>query len=156
MVANGGSGAQTADAAVSHVVRDIWQNSGFRGFYRGFGVTLIAYLPGGSVWWAAYGGAREAASGQQTVPVLLEQAVSAAWASFWTVSVTSPLDVLKTRVQLSSATVAPSAVTLGKELLASEGLSGLYRGFLPRWGQASIFSSCVVILYEYLKQVCRK
>ena len=67
-----------------------------------------------------------------------------------------PLDVLKTRVQLSSATVAPSAVTLGRELLASEGLSGLYRGFLPRWGQASIFSSCVVILYEYLKQVCRK
>ena len=72
MVASGASGTQASDASVSHVIRDVWQTSGLRGYYRGFGVTLIAYLPGGSVWWAAYGGAREAAAGQQAVPIVLE------------------------------------------------------------------------------------
>jgi hypothetical protein len=46
--------------------------------------------------------------------------------------------------------------TLARGLLASEGISGLYRGFLPRWAQASLFSACVISLYEYLKDVCRK
>ena len=156
MVASGTSGAAAADQSVSHVVRDVWHASGWRGFYRGFGVTLIAYLPGGSVWWAAYGGAREAATGQKVVPELLEQFGAATWASLWTVAVTSPLDVLKTRVQLSSGAVAPPVMSLAKELIASEGVTGLYRGFLPRWSQASIFSACVISLYEHLKIVCRK
>ena len=85
MVASGSGGAAAADASAAHVVRDIWSTSGWSGFYRGFGVTLIAYLPGGSVWWAAYGGARSAASGQKLMPDLAELALAATWASLWTV-----------------------------------------------------------------------
>ena len=150
------SGTASKDVSASHVAHDIWRSSGWRGFYRGFGITLVAYLPGGSVWWAAYGGVREAFAGQTIVPGVVEQFAAATWASLWTVAVTSPLDVLKTRVQLSTSTVAPPAVSLAKDLIATEGLSGLYRGFLPRWSQASIFSACVITLYEHLKRVCRK
>ncbi|EOD12268.1 hypothetical protein EMIHUDRAFT_459688 [Emiliania huxleyi CCMP1516] len=156
MVASGSGGAAAADASAAHVVRDIWSTSGWSGFYRGFGVTLIAYLPGGSVWWAAYGGARSAASGQQLMPDLAELALAATWASLWTVAVTSPLDVLKTRVQLAPSRVAPPVLTIGRELLRSEGFAGLYRGFLPRWSQASIFSGSVISLYEHLKRICKK
>ena len=42
-----------------------------------------------------------------------------------------------------------------RSLLATEGISGLYRGFLPRWCQASIFSACVITIFEHLKVVCR-
>jgi solute carrier family 25 protein 44 len=161
MVANGSSsGANAADASAVHVVREILATSGWRGLYRGFGVTLVAYLPGGSVWWSAYGGARAAVADhpsvvQQLHPVI-EQATAATWASFWTVGVTSPLDVVKTRVQLSAATVAPSILATTRALISTEGLSGLYRGFLPRWCQASIFSGSVIALYEHLKIICRK
>ena len=70
--------------------------------------------------------------------------------------VTSPLDVLKTRVQLAPSRVAPPVLAIGRELLRSEGFAGLYRGFLPRWSQASIFSGSVISLYEHLKRICKK
>ena len=58
----------------------------------------MAYLPGGSVWWGAYGGAR--AKAEQLgfrqpggvghgLPDSAERVASAAWASFCTVFVTS-------------------------------------------------------------------
>ena len=45
---------------------------------------------------------------------------------------------------------------LATALVKSEGLSGLYRGFLPRWSQASIFTGCVINIYEHLKRICVK
>lgn len=111
------------------------------------------------VWWAAYGGAKEIAaqkSAPPTLPPVAVQAIAATWASFWTVGITSPLDVLKTRIQLSSGKTAPALLPLASELIRTEGLSGFYRGFLPRWSQASIFTSCVISIYEHLKHVCRR
>ena len=110
MVASGTAGARAADKSAAYVLRDIWSTSGWTGFYRGFGVTLVAYLPGGSVWWAGYGGSRAAVAEQEVLPPLVEQAAAATWASLLTVVVTSPLDVLKTRVQLSTDSVAPPLV----------------------------------------------
>ena len=154
----GAGGTSATETSFIGVVRSIYETGGWRGFYRGFGVTLIGYLPGGSVWWAAYGGATEAAaqSVSTAVPQVAVQAAAATWASFWTVGITSPLDVLKTRIQLSSGETAPALLPLATSLLRSEGLSGLYRGFLPRWCQASIFTSCVINIYEHLKRICRK
>ena len=152
MVADTSSGRSAV-----HVFRSIVASGGWRGLYRGFGVTLVAYLPGGSVWWGAYGGARAwSAERQLGLPNLLEQVLGATWASFCTVFVTSPLDVLKTRVQLSQGAVAPPLADVARQLLADEGLVGMYRGFIPRWGQAAIFTSSVISLYEYLKATCRK
>ena len=79
MVASGSAGAE--DASFAAVVRSVWATGGWRGFYRGFAVTLIAYLPGGSIWWGAYGGAKavsaESRMIQQHVPTVVEQAVAA-------------------------------------------------------------------------------
>lgn len=155
MVAQGNAGGVLADASASHVVRDVLATSGWRGLYRGLGVTLATYVPGGSTWWAAYGGAREAIAGQQLAPAT-EQVGAAVWASMWATAVTGPMDVVKTRIQLSAAEQAPSIVGTARALIAAEGIGGLYRGFLPRWGQASIFTSCVISLYEWLKVFCRK
>jgi solute carrier family 25 protein 44 len=159
MVASGASGEAAADQSFSAVVRSVYDNGGLRGFYRGLGVTLLAYLPGGSVWWGAYGGARFAIGEKglgQRIPETAERMVCSVWASFCTIFVTSPLDVLKTRVQLSRQATAPPLLQMGQQLMREEGLSGLYRGFMPRWAQASIFTSCVINIFEHLKIVCRK
>lgn len=47
MVAAGGT--SVAEVSFFGVTRSIFEASGWSGFYRGFGVTLIGYLPGGSV-----------------------------------------------------------------------------------------------------------
>ena len=70
--------------------------------------------------------------------------------------VCSPLDVVKTRVQLVRTGEAPPLLATASLLVRSEGVSGLYRGFMPRWGHASVWGSIVISLYEYLKVICKK
>ena len=53
-----GAGAGAGEATAAQVVRAILKESGPLGLYRGFGVSLVAHLPGGSIWWASYAGAR--------------------------------------------------------------------------------------------------
>jgi solute carrier family 25 protein 44 len=157
MVASGASGAAATDQSFWAVVRSVREVGGFPAFYRGFGVTLLTYLPGGSVWWGAYGGARALADERNLgLPEMAERVAAATWASLCTVFVTSPLDVLKTRVQLSTTRTAPPVLEVAGLLLREEGVSGLYRGFLPRWAQAAIFTSAVVTIFEKLKVACRK
>jgi solute carrier family 25 protein 44 len=36
-------------------IRTILRTDGVRGFYRGFGMSVLTYSPSNAVWWAAYG-----------------------------------------------------------------------------------------------------
>eukprot|EP00962_Isochrysis_galbana_P010211 scaffold2825_cov111-Isochrysis_galbana.AAC.10 len=128
--------------------------SGWTGLYRGLGVSLVANLPGGSVWWGAYGGARALVARQPEaarLPDLVEQTLAAIWAAFCTVGLTSPLDVIKTRTQLATGAAPPPLLHTASRLLREDGVRGLYRGFLPRWAHASLWGGTVIALYEQLK-----
>lgn len=37
------------------VARKILKSDGIRGFYRGFGLSVMTYSPSSAVWWASYG-----------------------------------------------------------------------------------------------------
>lgn len=40
------------------VVRKVLAAEGFRGIYRGFGLTAITQSPASALWWGAYGAAQ--------------------------------------------------------------------------------------------------
>lgn len=40
------------------VVRKVIKLEGFRGLYRGFGLTVITQTPASALWWGAYGAAQ--------------------------------------------------------------------------------------------------
>lgn len=40
------------------VVRKVLAAEGFRGMYRGFGLTAITQSPASALWWGAYGAAQ--------------------------------------------------------------------------------------------------
>ena len=59
------------------VIRSIVDTSGVAGLYRGFGISMVAYLPGGSVWWGAYGASQAAAEAfSEEIPVVVRRAQS--------------------------------------------------------------------------------
>jgi solute carrier family 25 protein 44 len=37
------------------VARKVFKSDGIRGFYRGFGLSVMTYSPSSAVWWASYG-----------------------------------------------------------------------------------------------------
>ncbi|KAF9591556.1 hypothetical protein IFM89_004610 [Coptis chinensis] len=94
------------------VARKIVKTDGIRGLYRGFGLSVMTYSPSSAVWWATYG------SSQRVIWRLLDRAAEQKEPFFgdWTVvlvqasggiaagavasCVTTPLDTIKTRLQV--------------------------------------------------------
>jgi len=152
---------------VRELVRDITRVEGLRGLYRGFALSLFGSLPGGAAWWATYGGC------QHELHSLFDNAPSAAnypnlqWfsihlfscvsAAISSATLTQPLDVIKTRLQVASGTSSPSFEKIALDLIRENGnvMSNLYRGYLPRITHISLWGTVLSGAYEYLKYISR-
>lgn len=98
------------------------------------------------------------------------QIVSAFGAAAAAAVVTQPLDTLKTRLQVGSngvvdggmplsttlSRINPGFLSMAKELTATKGVSGLYKGLLPRIVHMGVWGSVLSAAYEVLKLVSRK
>ena len=42
------------------MAQSIIQREGLRGLYRGFGLSVVTFVPSSAVWWSAYGGYQKA------------------------------------------------------------------------------------------------
>lgn len=42
------------------VIHKVLRQEGFRGLYRGFGITVATQSPASALWWGAYGAAQRA------------------------------------------------------------------------------------------------
>uniref|UniRef100_A0A6N2M151 Mitochondrial carrier protein n=1 Tax=Salix viminalis TaxID=40686 RepID=A0A6N2M151_SALVM len=141
------------------VARKIIRTDGIRGFYRGFGLSVMTYSPSSAVWWASYG------SSQRIIWRLLGQGTDREGAapSYWrnyfgaTAScITTPLDTIKTRLQVMSLERRSSASQVVKSLIKDDGWTGFYRGLGPRFFSMSAWGTTMILAYEYLKRVCAK
>lgn len=86
------------------------------------------------------------------------QALAAVCSGCTTSLFTTPLDVIKTRVQTSEVPLKKASEVWGvcKGLVQREGVAGLYRGLFPRMTASSVFGSTMVLAYEFLKRICVK
>ena len=76
------------------------------------------------------------------------QFISATAAACSTVLLTSPLDLLKTRLQLHSGAEAPSFTSAAADLFRREGVIGFYRGSAPRLMHLTVWGG---IIYQWKK-----
>jgi solute carrier family 25 protein 44 len=68
--------------------------------------------------------------------------------------VSTPLDTIKTRLQVNQN--KPKAGEVVRRLIAEEGWKGFYRGLGPRFFSSSAWGTSMIVCYEYLKRVCAK
>nr|XP_034572931.1 cleavage stimulation factor subunit 50 [Setaria viridis] len=140
------------------VARKVIKADGVKGLYRGFGLSVMTYAPSSAVWWASYGSSQriiwsalgpwqnkeEAPSQLKIVGV---QASGGIIAGAVTSFVTTPIDTIKTRLQVMDNENKPKAGQVVKKLIAEDGWKGLYRGLGPRffsssaWGPLFFFTS---------------
>lgn len=142
------------------VVRGIVSTHGVSGLYRGFGISLMTYIPGSSIWWGSYAGTRAALMNYKSTQHSPTEAVgtllAATCAAICTTIATNPLDTIKTRVQLDTATTPSSLTSHACALVRAEGLRGLYRGAIPRTLHLTVWGGCIILLYEELKRRCSR
>ena len=68
-------------------------------------------------------------------------------------AVTTPLDVVKTRTQLSAATAAHPLLSTLRSIASREGPAALFQGWGPRAAKAAPACAIVLSAYELLKHV---
>ncbi|PON42906.1 Mitochondrial carrier protein [Parasponia andersonii] len=149
------------------VARKIVRTDGIRGLYRGFGLSVMTYSPSSAVWWASYGSSQrfiwsvldngsdfENASGQKKI--MLVQATGGIIAGATASCITTPLDTIKTRLQVIGHDKGQNARQVIKSLINDEGWKGLYRGLGPRFFSMSVWGTSMILAYEYLKRLCSK
>ena len=145
------------------VMRSAIDTSGWRALYRGFGLSLFSSLPTSSIWWSIYSGCQHwidlhrSRNGnndewRQMLERTIIQLVSGTSAAFVAASLTQPLDVVKSRLQVGTSS---TLTTIAKDLAATSGLRGFYRGLGPRIMHMSIWGTVLSSAYELLRHVSR-
>ena len=170
-------------------LRVIWAQEGLRGLYRGYWASLALVVPASATWWGAYGfyqprvwGALELAMGggwatgsgasagggagraegrreYSNGTVMGVQTLSGLMAGVTSGALTTPLDVVKTRLQtlpLCPDGRRPSLANVVGDLYREEGLAGFLRGIGPRITNVALWGTCMVVVYEALKRASVK
>ncbi|XP_076930506.1 uncharacterized protein LOC143595355 [Bidens hawaiensis] len=150
------------------VARKVLKQDGIRGLYRGFGLSVMTYSPSSAVWWASYGSSQRVIwnllghgnNGDGSAPsqgkVVLVQGAGGIFAGAAASFITTPLDTIKTRLQVMKHESHPSTRQVIKALIAEDGWKGFYRGIGPRFLSSSAWGTSMILAYEYLKRICAR
>lgn len=85
------------------IMKDIYLNEGMVGFFRGYWMGIVVFLPHSIVWWVSYENVKLALSNTWPSPsmFLVNNMMAAGTASVTAGTFTNFLDVIKTRQQLA-------------------------------------------------------
>ncbi|KAG0191606.1 hypothetical protein DFQ28_011445 [Apophysomyces sp. BC1034] len=131
--------------------RSIWREEGLRGFFRGYGMGLVVFVPHTMAYFAVYEQLKKRL-GQTPSPITY--AASASGAGIVAIVLSTPLDVIKTRWQVSATEPAfrKGPLTIAHQMWANEGGPRAFsRGLVARiaWGIPTTALSMTI--FELLK-----
>ncbi|XP_027931604.1 solute carrier family 25 member 44-like [Vigna unguiculata] len=148
------------------VVRKVVETEGFRGLYRGFGLTAITQSPASALWWGSYAAAQhliwrslgykdDTGEKPSHVEMVTVQASAGMVAGACSSVITTPIDTVKTRLQVMDnyGSERPSVLKTAKILLKEDGWWGFYRGFGPRFLNMSLYGTTMIVTYELIKRL---
>lgn len=72
--------------------------------------------------------------------------------------ITTPIDTVKTRLQVIDGYCSgrPTVMKTAKVLLKEDGWHGFYRGFGPRFLNMSLYGTTMIVTYELIKRLSLK
>ncbi|XP_031112313.1 mitochondrial substrate carrier family protein J-like isoform X6 [Ipomoea triloba] len=151
------------------VIRTVMKDEGVRGMYRGFGLTAVYQSPASALWWGAYATAQhiiwrsldysdDMGKKPSHMEMVTVQATAGMLAGACSSVVTTPIDTVKTRLQVMDeyGVGRPSVMKTTKILLQEEGWRGFYRGFGPRFLNMSFYGVTMIVTYELIKRLSVK
>jgi len=127
------------------------RENGFRGLFRGLVPTLIRDIPFSAIYWVCVENAKIALSAcddqdeprSRMVKALVAGASSAMVASV----VTTPFDVIKTKIQTCPKAEVCSTYRIARDILRVDGFGGFFVGLTPRI--AKVVPACAIMLSTY-------
>ncbi|KAI0747703.1 S-adenosylmethionine transporter [Daedaleopsis nitida] len=148
-----GPAAQSSLAAA----RLLMSTEGLRGFYRGFGSTVMREIPFTSLQFPLYELLKLRLARALHRPLhAYEAAVCGSFAGGVAAALTTPLDVLKTRVMLDlrdpTKHANPTLLARFRGIYVNEGMKALFSGVVPRTLWISAGGAVFLGMYEWTVQ----
>lgn len=158
------------------IIADVYKTEGFRALFRGLGPNLAGVVPARSVNFFTYGLAKNLIAPQFNDPEQLKpqtHLASGVTAGIVTSTVTNPIWLVKTRLQLDKAhsdnntkvqangavekpqRLYKNSFDCARKIIKNEGFFALYRGLTASF-LGSSESSMQWVLYEQMKSFIRK
>ncbi|KAF5289727.1 hypothetical protein FQA39_LY03644 [Lamprigera yunnana] len=153
---------QTSKATSWNIAMYAYKNEGlFKGLYRGFGSTVVREIPFSVIQlpileYLKIAYSRNLKNGNEVNS--FEVALCGSLAGGTAAAVTTPLDVVKTRIMLSNKTskkylrISTTFLTIYKE----KGMKGLFAGFVPRVIWITLGGCIFFGVYDFSKNVCNE
>lgn len=138
------------------VARSVLHKDGIGAFYRGFGITVMREIPFTSLQFPLYEYLKYRLSlALESRPLhASEAAICGSVAGGVAAILTTPLDVLKTRVMLDMRdpnSSFPSLITRARQIYVTEGGRALFSGVVPRTLWISAGGAVFLGVYEWVK-----
>lgn len=157
------AGREEYKLSVGKALRKMWQEEGWRGFMRGNGTNCIRIVPYSAVQFGSYGFYKrtlfESTPGADLGP--LERLICGGIAGITSVTFTYPLDIVRTRLSIQSASFAdlgskpqelPGMVATMVRMYREEGgFRALYRGIVPTVTGVAPYVGLNFMTYEFLR-----
>jgi len=131
------------------------KSEGIKGLWKGYTATLLRDVPFSAMYWGLYETLRPKEYNFQQC--FVAGAVSGTVAS----TITLPMDVIKTRLQIDlgeklvkgngNKNHVLKSVSIAKEIVRNEGTKGLFSGLTPRLVKVAPACAIMISSYEYCK-----
>ncbi|XP_055539448.1 solute carrier family 25 member 44 [Wyeomyia smithii] len=134
------------------IAKEIMRRDSFKGFYRGYAASLMAYVPNSAMWWAFYHLYQDEILRicPPWVSHLFVQCVAGSLGGFTTTIITNPLDIVRARLQVQRLDSMQIAF---RELWHEEHFHMFFKGLTARLVQSAAFSFSIILGYETIKRV---
>ncbi|XP_028567740.2 solute carrier family 25 member 36-A-like [Podarcis muralis] len=140
------------------LLRTILEKEGIRSLFRGLGPNLVGVAPSRAIYFAAYSGAKEKLNTVFAPESKKVHMLSAACAGVTSSTLTNPIWLVKTRMQLEARAKderRTSGFQCAMRIYHTEGLRGFYRGITASY--AGVSETIIhFVIYEALKQRLRE
>lgn len=169
------------------IALNVLKTKGIWGFFSGFAISCLQFVPSASLWWWSYPiyrdallpsldkfikythtmlGYEEKTEDISTSSTLIStpstiyspfvsrtaEVLSGSLASATVAVSLNPVDIVRTRSQVNGE----SAISVFRNLVAMEGIAGLWKGVLPRMALLIPQGALSVTAYELVKRVAAK
>lgn len=145
------------------LLSDAVKVDGMSSLWRGLGATLLRDVPFSAIYWMGYEILKpklvpwfnRPGAPSPDVPPIAASFVAGATSGSFAAALTLPFDVVKTRQQTTlgetligfRGSAAPGVVDIMRDIVRSQGISGLFVGFLPRI--AKVAPACAIMISTY-------
>ncbi|XP_069099131.1 solute carrier family 25 member 36-A-like [Pleurodeles waltl] len=146
--------ARVCTTGVLQLLRSILQKEGARSLFKGLGPNLVGVAPSRAIYFWAYSTAKEFCNSRLAPESKTVHILSASIAGFTSITLTNPIWMVKTRMQLEESLQGrrqTSTAGCVRYIYKAEGLRGFYRGMSASY--VGISETIIhFVIYEDLKQ----